>query len=200
MTIKTRKLIDISLALGLTASIILSMSGFSASCRDMYENIIRIRIIANSDSDEDQKLKLKVRDAVLEETKPLFEGVRSYDEAALIAANNLEFIRCIAENEIREASFDYSVSLSLRDEYFDTREYDNFTLPAGVYQTLVFTLGEGEGENWWCVLFPQVCVGSCSGRLTDSIEESSARHAEEAPKYRLKFKVVEIFQKFFRFR
>ena len=200
MTIKNRKLIDIALALGLTASIILSMSGFSASCRDMYENIIRIRIIANSDSEEDQNLKLKVRDAVLENTKLLFEDADSYSEAVTIAQNNLEFIRLVAEKEIRAEGFDYSVSLALKDEYFDTREYDNFTLPAGVYETLVFTIGEGEGQNWWCVLFPQVCVGSCSGKRTDSISESSAKHAEEAPKYELKFKVVEIFQKFFCFR
>lgn len=200
MTIKNRKLIDIALALGLTASIILSMSGFSASCRDMYENIIRIRIIANSDSEEDQNLKLKVRDAVLENTKILFEDADSYNEAVTIAQNNLEFIRLVAEKEIRAEGFDYSVSLALKDEYFDTREYDSFTLPAGVYETLVFTIGEGEGQNWWCVLFPQVCVGSCSGKLTDSISENSAKHAEEAPKYELKFKVVEIFQKFFCFR
>ena len=170
MTIKNRKLIDIALALGLTASIILSMSGFSASCRDMYENIIRIRIIANSDSEEDQNLKLKVRDAVLENTKLLFEDADSYSEAVTIAQNNLEFIRLVAEKEIRAEGFDYSVSLALKDEYFDTREYDNFTLPAGVYETLVFTIGEGEGQNWWCVLFPPLCLSAAS----ESVENEEA--------------------------
>ncbi len=199
MTIKTKKLIDISLAFGLCACIILSMSGFARSCDDMYRNIIRIRIIANSDSAEDQALKIKIRDAVLSETEELFEQANSYDEAISVAKENLEDIRLIAENTVKVNGYDYSVLLRVGEEYFNTREYDNFTLPAGVYETLVFTVGEGKGENWWCVLFPQVCVGSCSGKLTDSIDESSAKHAQEAPKYKLKFKVVEIFQKFINF-
>ena len=90
--------------------------------------------------------------------------------------------------------FDYDVDCTVRPEYFDTRVYDDFTLPAGEYQTVVFTIGEGKGENWWCVMYPQVCVGSCVGKLSDSIEKDSEEYAENAEKYVLKFKTVEIFQ------
>ncbi len=199
MTIKNKKLIDISLALSLSVCIILSMSGFVGSCQDMYDNIIRVRIIANSDSAQDQALKLKIRDIILAETKELFTEAESCEEAVEIAQENLDLIQNVAQQTVFDNGYNYEVQLRIDKEYFDTREYDGFTLPAGVYETLIFTVGEGAGENWWCVLFPQVCVGSCSGKLTDSIKESSAEHATKAPKYRLKFKVVEIFQKFFEF-
>lgn len=200
MTLRNRKLIDISLALSLSVCILLSMSGFIDSCQDMYDNIIRVRIIANSDSAEDQSLKLKIRDKVLAETKGLFSEAESCEEAVSIAQDNIELIRDVAQQTVYDNGFNYSVALRIDKEYFDTREYDGFTLPAGVYETLIFTVGKGEGENWWCVLFPQVCVGSCAGKLTDSIKDSSAEYAERAPKYRLKFKAVEIFQKFFSFK
>lgn len=200
LTPKNKRLIDISLALALSACIILSMSGFAFSCRDMYGNIIRVRIIANSNSDEDQVLKLKIRDNVLAETGELFTGAKSCEEAVAIAEANIDVIREIAQQTVYDNGYSYTVQLRIDKEYFDTREYDDFTLPAGVYETLIFTVGEGKGENWWCVLFPQVCVGSCTGKLTDSLKESSADYAEKAPKYRLKFKVVEIFQKFINFK
>ncbi len=176
------------------------MSGFATSCQDMYENIIRVRIIANSNSEEDQALKLKIRDNVLAETKELFTEAESCEEAVEIAQENLDLIQNVAQQTVFDNGYNYEVQLRIDKEYFDTREYDRFTLPAGVYETLIFTIGEGEGENWWCVLFPQVCVGSCAGKLTDSIKESSAEYAEKAPKYRIKFKVVEIFQKFIKFK
>ncbi len=195
MTLKNKKLIDISLAFALTAAICLSLTGFVDSCEDMYNNIVRIRIIANSDSEEDQTLKLKVRDGILEYSKDILGQANSYDDAISIAEKNTDIIRQKAQSIVYENGFCYSVSLRIGEEYFDTREYDDFTLPAGTYETLVFTIGEGKGENWWCVMFPQVCVGACSGRLTDTVSNDSAEYAYNASEYMLKFKAVEIFQK-----
>lgn len=171
------------------------MSGFSKSCDEMYNNIIRIRVIANSDSEEDQALKLKVRDIVLENSKTLFNSGCSYDEALYIMDNNIDLLVSSVKSELDNLNFNDSIEAEIRDEYFETRVYDNFTLPAGKYKTLVLTIGEGKGKNWWCVVFPQVCLGACSGELTDTISDESAVFAYNADKYVLRFKTVEIFEK-----
>ena len=195
MTKHTSKLINISLALAMSACLILSMTGFTDSCDDMYQNIIRIRVIANSDSEIDQSVKLKVRDSILSYSKELFNKATTYDDAVLIAKGNVQDINQNALQTLLQNGLKYSVTTEIRQEHFDTREYDGFSLPAGSYETLVVTLGEGKGENWWCVMYPQVCVGSCAGELTDSIAEDSAQKAQNAEKYVVKFKTVEIFQK-----
>ncbi len=183
-----------SLIFGVVAAILISNLSFTNSCKEMYENIIRIRIIANSDNAEDQALKLNIRDAVLESSKEVFSGIKDYNDAEKLAAENIELFKETAQNVVNEKGLDYNVDLSIKDEFFNTREYDGFTLPAGTYKSLVFTVGEGNGENWWCVVFPEVCVGGCSGELTDSISEDSANIAYNSDKYIVKFKAVEIFE------
>ena len=190
-----RNAVNISLICALIAAIMLSMVGFKASCDEMYDNIIRIRIIANSDSSDDQALKLKIRDAVLEYSSEFFKDAESYDDAIKITNANSEELCRAAQSAVLQNGYDYNVSLEIRDEFFDTRVYDTFTLPAGTYKTAVFTVGEGKGENWWCVIFPQVCVGACSGRLEDSVSDKSSQYAYNADNYVIKFKTVEIFEK-----
>lgn len=196
MTRKNKTIINISLSLALVCALLLSMNGFASACSEMQSNIIRIRVIANSDSARDQALKLAVRDAVLQSSNELFSGTESYSDAVLMAEDNLEFFKECAERAVYAEGFDYPVFVRMGNEFFDTREYDDFTLPAGEYKTLVFTIGEGRGENWWCVMFPKVCVGACSGKLTDTVSESSANYAQNGSKYVLKFKLVEVFRKF----
>ena len=187
--------INISLVCALVCSIMLSMVGFKDSCNEMYRNIIRIRIIANSDSSEDQSLKIKVRDAVLGKSKELYGNDSTYEDAVKITNENLDVLLEEARSVIENSGYFYDVNSEFRDEFFDTRVYDNFTLPAGTYKTAVFTLGEGKGKNWWCVIFPQVCVGACSGSLTDSVSDSASHFAYNAENYVIKFKTVEIFEK-----
>ncbi len=193
---KTKLRIDMALALALASAVILSMCGFTAACRDMYDNILRIRVIANSDSKEDQELKLSVRDSILASTGDIFAETSSYSDAVIAAGENLDRMEDIACNTVLSYGFDYGADVQIREEFFPTREYDGFTLPSGKYKTLVVTLGEGGGENWWCVMYPKVCVAACSGELTDSISEESEKYAQNSQKYVLKFKVVEIFQNF----
>ena len=189
-----KKLLTLSLVSALIFCFLISMLSFSASCEEMYENIVRIRIIANSDSEEDQNLKIKVRDAILESSSSLFDDDADYDEVILIAKNNIDCFLKVANNTIKNNGFDYSASAEIRQEFFDTKVYENFTLPSGNYETLVVTLGEGKGENWWCVMFPSVCVGACSATLEDSISENAAEKAYNPEKYVAKFKIVEIYE------
>ncbi|MBR6573257.1 MAG: stage II sporulation protein R [Clostridia bacterium] len=190
----SKKWLNFSLVFGIIAAILISNISFTNSCKEMYENIIRIRIIANSDTAEDQALKLNIRDAVLESSKEVFNGIKDYNEAEKIAAENIENFKETAQKIVNENGFNYNVDLKIKDEFFDTREYDDFTLPAGTYKSLVFTVGEGNGQNWWCVMFPEVCVGGCSGRLNDSLSDDSANVAYNSDKYIIKFKTVEIFE------
>lgn len=189
-----KKLLIFSLVSALIFCFLFSMVSFSASCEDMYENIVRIRIISNSDSKEDQTLKIAVRDAILESTHELFPADADYEEVILIAKENIEQIIKTAKNTVNQEGFNYSVSAEIRKEFFDTRVYEDFTLPSGNYETLVVTLGEGKGKNWWCVMFPTVCVGACSARLEDSINETSAQKAYNPEKYVAKFKIIEIYE------
>ena len=195
MTVYSRKVIDISLCFALLFCIMLSMCGFSDSCNEMYDNIVRIRIIANSDKALDQEVKLLVRDAVLTETGDFLGEACDREEALYIAERNIELIKDVANKTLLENGFDYGVKARVSKEFFDTRVYDDFTLPAGSYESLVLTLGEGRGENWWCVMFPTVCVGSAAGRLSDSLSSEAADVAYNHSKYVLKFKAVEIFEK-----
>lgn len=188
------RLFNLALVCALISLTLFSMVGFSSACDEMYDNIIRIRILANSDSESDQELKIKVRDAVLEKSKSMFGEVNTYEDALAVTDKNLEVLREVAQKTVCEEGYSYPVRIDLKEEFFDTREYDNFTLPAGKYKTAVFTLGEGKGKNWWCVIFPQVCVGACSGRLEDTLSTETANKAYNSKKYTVRFQTVEIFE------
>ena len=119
---------------------------------------LRLHIIANSDSDFDQKLKLKVRDRVLEYTGELFAEVSGKTEAEALAEYSSDEIKNIAEEVIAENGADYSVSVEITNMWFETRSYDGFTLPAGDYDAVRIIIGAGEGHNWWCVMYPPLCI------------------------------------------
>ena len=119
---------------------------------------LRLHIIANSDSDLDQKLKLKVRDRVLEYTGELFAEVSGKTEAEALAEYSSDEIKNIAEEVIAENGADYSVSVEITNMWFETRSYDGFTLPAGDYDAVRIIIGAGEGHNWWCVMYPPLCI------------------------------------------
>ena len=189
-----KKLLIFSLSCGLIFCFLFSMVSFSASCEDMYKNIARVRIIANSDSVKDQDVKIEVRDAILKAGSNLFPKEANYDDVISIANENIDLFLKVTEETINKNNLDYSARVEIKEEFFETRVYDDFTLPSGKYKTLVVTLGEGKGQNWWCVMFPSVCVGACSARLEDSINETSADRAYNAEKYVAKFKIIEFYE------
>ncbi len=191
-----KKRIKLSLLFGLISAILLSMSQFNVLCEDLRQNILRLHIVANSDSFADQELKIKIRDEILAETSDLFLNVTDLENAKTQVENSLEEFEKIANNVIKQNGFNYKAKAILDESYFDTRVYDDFTLPAGYYPSLIIELGKADGKNWWCVVFPTVCIpAAAKGDLTDSVNEESAKVAKQSSQYVMRFKTVEIYEK-----
>lgn len=190
-----KKKIRISLIFGLICAICLSFFNFNLLCDDLRQNVLRLHIIANSDSEADQELKLKIRDAILSETGSLFANSQSLEEANLKTEQHLKNFEEIANRVINESGFGYDATVSLGERFFETRHYENFTLPAGNYRSLIINLGESKGKNWWCVIYPTVCLPAASGDLRDTVNNKSAHIAEHSERYIIRFKIVEIFEK-----
>lgn len=196
MKINIRKNIELGILFGLICAIVLSFSRFEVRCDELRQNVLRLHIVANSDEPADQSLKLAVRDEILKSSTDIFKNCNDVTDACKIAETQLENISDIANNVIKENGFNYNADVSVGDAYFDTREYDDFTLPAGTYKSLIVNLGEAKGKNWWCVVFPCVCVPTADASLSDSVSDEAVDTAENAPKYEIKFKTVEIYEKF----
>ena len=188
------KLFNISLCVALVFSILLSLVSFDASCEELRQNVLRLHILANSDSEKDQVLKLSVRDALLREGEGLFSGADTLDDAKVLAAANADTIKSIAERTLREQGSDYPVKVKVDKTFFDTRVYDDFSLPAGVYDALTLEIGNAEGKNWWCVIFPSICVGA-AGDLSDTASDSAVHIAKNSQRFVIRFKIVEVYEK-----
>ena len=173
---------------------LVSMSRFNVSCQKIRGDVLRLHVIANSDSEVDQSLKLKVRDRILSETGDLFLTSTSYEEAVELTNKILPQINDAAEDEIRANGFDYTVQAKLDYTDFDTRHYEGYTLPAGEYLALNVTIGEGQGRNWWCVMFPSICL-SPSLDLDDKLSEDEIDVIKGYDNYKVKFKLVEWYEK-----
>ncbi len=190
------KIFNISLCFGLISAVFLSLASFNVSCEDLRKNVLRLHIIANSDSLEDQSLKLKIRDEILNKSQDLFENVSDIETAINIANKKTKDFCDIANDVIRENGYDYSVTAQIGDSYFETREYEDFTLPAGFYKSLIVKVGKAEGKNWWCVIFPEICIpAAAKGDLTDTVSQSSAKIAKENERYIMRFKAVEFYER-----
>ena len=188
-----------SLALGLGAAVLLSFCRFNALCGEIRSSVVRLHVLANSDSEEDQALKLKVRDAVLQAAEGLLTGVARREEALAAVERRLPLLRQAAADCIAREGYAYPVTVSLEKSYFTTRTYDAGTLPAGWYDALRVTVGEGAGRNWWCVVFPPLCLGAAADTadLEDVLDKEACRVVEQAPRYRIRFKLVEWLEQLF---
>ncbi len=184
----------IGVLIGLACAIVLSLARFEAKCDTVRSGVLRLHIIANSDSDADQALKLKVRDNILKSTSIGFDKCSDLESAISVAHSETERLEKIVNKTIAENGFAYSSSVSVGEAYFETREYDDFTLPAGEYKSLIVRLGEGKGKNWWCVVFPCVCLPSASGELSDSVASAGVEIAENPQRYVMKFKACEWYE------
>ena len=193
---KKRQMIEISVALGLVLSMIFSVIGFGAQCNEIRDSVIRLHILANSDSDEDQNVKLLVRDALLSCGSEIFSGAVDVNNAKRCLENEKEFLIKTANEVLAENGFNYTADMFLEKEYFITREYENYTLPAGEYLALKVILGKGEGHNWWCVMFPPLCLPAATSQTNTEIilGKNGADIISSSAKYEMKFKIVEIFE------
>lgn len=189
-----QKNIERGILIGLICAVILSFSGFDSACDSLRQNVLRLHILANSDNLADQEIKLKIRDEILK-TTDIFEECTDLDSALLAAEKQKKNIEKTAKKVLEENGLDYDVSVEIGDSYFTTREYDDFTLPAGNYKSLIVKLGKAEGKNWWCVLFPAVCVPSAAKHsLKESASQKSSEIAENPEGYKIRFKTVELYE------
>ncbi len=139
----------------------------SAEKAQLRESILRLHVVANSDSDEDQAQKLRVRDKVTAYLKPLIADASSMEEAKSIISGQLPFLQAAAEEVLISEGSEYRVKISLTEECFGIRHYDTFSLPSGVYSSLRIEIGEGTGKNWWCVVFPSLCMPAAGEGFSD---------------------------------
>jgi len=166
--------------------------------QEIYDNTIRLHVIANSDSEEDQELKLKVRDSVLELMSKEFQNVSTKEEAKEKIEDMKDDISLVVDNTIRNNGYNYSFKITLSKELYPTREYEGVRLPSGEYLSLRILIGEAEGKNWWCVLFPALCTSSAKPKekLKEagfSSEQIKILTEGEKPKYVLRFRILELF-------
>lgn len=190
--------IEASVLAALLICCVLNISSFSEECRNIRSKMLRMHVIANSDSDADQELKLKVRDAVLKEGKEIFDGSVTADDAKSKILPETERLRKAALSVIENEGFSYDVKITVGNEYFNTRTYDNsITLPAGYYTAVKVIIGEGKGHNWWCVMFPPMCLPAASKEceISDVLQKDEVKIVEGGSKYKFKFKIVEIYEK-----
>ena len=189
------KFIEKSIISGLLITFLFNLTTFANNCDDLSSKVLRLHIIANSDSKTDQDLKIKVRDKIIEKSGAFLESAKDKESARTLVLNNLENLQEIAVSEIKQQGFNYSVSSEITNMYFPTRKYDAVTLPAGRYDALRLIIGEGKGKNWWCVIFPQMCLGCAKKSATaDTLFNSSEKDIiSNGEKYEIKFKVVEWF-------
>ncbi len=182
----------IAFALTLTAGCWASAAGSALAGR-----VLRLHVIANSDTEEDQALKLTVRDAVLEQAAPWLEGAASQAEAEAALLPHLGELAQTAADTLTAQGCGDPVKVSMESAWFPTKVYDDFSLPAGQYRALRVVIGEGAGHNWWCVVFPPLCLGSVTEEAAETALEGGLSEDQVSlitgrdGGYVLKFKVVE---------
>ena len=169
---------------------------------EIYDSVLRLHVIANSDSDEDQALKLKVRDALLEKSEDIFGSCGTRDEAIAAVKANITTIQNEAAAVISKEGYSYPVSVEIGEEVYPTKSYESFCFPSGSYMSLRIVIGDGSGQNWWCVLFPPMCVSAASTTDPDDSFISVGLNKDQygiitetdSPKYKARFRILEVIE------
>lgn len=151
-----------TLCLLIATLLIIVCASFIADRHQLNEQIVRLHVVAQSDSQLDQSVKLQVRDAIMQELQGNMNDVKDQSEAINYLRENLQHLENVANKVLEMRDVNYKARVTLRKEAFDIRHYDTFSLPAGVYQSLRIELGKAEGKNWWCVVFPSLCMQASS--------------------------------------
>jgi stage II sporulation protein R len=193
------KKFEVALLFGLVFAILLScISGyasFSSQCNDIRSEVFRLHVLANSDSKDDQALKLKVRDKILSESGKLFGNAKNKGEAEKVATANLDEIRQVAQQEVYDLGYKYEVKAEITNMFFTTKQYADVTMPAGNYDALRITIGVAKGHNWWCVMFPPLCLPAAQGKtkMQDVLNPNQVNIVKSGkqPQYEIRFKIVE---------
>jgi len=186
------------LSLALCAAVLLAGFALTAEQRALSSKIVRLHVVANSDSEADQAVKLQVRDAVLARTQALLAG---RDDPVAALREGLPQIEAAANEALVRAGSGDRAGASLGSELFPTREYETFALPAGRYTALRVTIGEGRGHNWWCVVYPSICLSASTEEFERAAQAAGLTGGEirlitgDSEGYVLKFKAIELLER-----
>ncbi len=188
---------ELSLLLGMLAAVLFtSVGAFGAQCRELRGQMLRLHILAHSDTPADQELKLAVRDAVLAQSAALFGQPQDKQELLAVTAEHLAEMESCAAAVIAQSGYDYAVRAELVQMHFETRRYGDATLPAGRYDAVRLTIGAGAGQNWWCVMFPPMCLPAVvEAPMLPPGDELLLRG--QIPRYVPKLAVVELVETWF---
>ncbi|MGI5986025.1 MAG: stage II sporulation protein R [Clostridiales bacterium] len=188
------KIWEISLLFALCATLFTGLFA-RAEQQQLAGQLVRLHVIANSDSESDQHAKLSVRDSVLQELTPMLEGISDINEAEIVISEEIPKLCQSARQSLKRFGKYYPVSAKLCLENYPTRNYDGFALPAGDYISLQIILGEGKGRNWWCVVFPPLCMTSVEDEdaFYGMSQESAKLIQTVDSEYRLKFRIIELY-------
>lgn len=173
---------------------------FYKSCAEITDNALRLHVVANSDSETDQQIKLEVRDAVLAATKDIVTGASGKEGAVAALAASLSIVESAANQTLKNAGYDYTARAYVCDMHFDTLSYGEATLPSGNYTAVRVELGQAEGKNWWCVMYPPLCVMAAGESEQELLDEAFTEEQAEiilgGEKYAVKFKLLELWEQF----
>lgn len=195
------KRINIALFIGLLVAFTYFV--FEESYNDvssLQSSVFRLHILANSDEECDQQLKLEIRDAILDEFSDVLNSENSIDSQKK-ALENLDTLSLVAQRVIYENGFEYSVKASLERIEFDERIYNDITMPAGTYDALRIEIGQAKGKNWWCVIFPSMCLSDsvCLNEAEEYFSDDEIIILKKPQKVEYKLKCFELFKRFGRF-
>ena len=174
--------------------------------RDIYDTVVRLHVLANSDTEEDQALKLRVRDAVLAASAPMVQDCTTQAEAVEALTAHLNDLEAAALSVVQSEGYDYPVTVFLGEEDYPTRVYESCAFPAGTYVSLRVLIGEGEGQNWWCCLFPPLCLSAATAKednedafLQVGLTKDQYGIITETgkTKYKVRFKLLEVLEDWF---
>jgi len=166
--------------------------------RAVAEKVVRLHVLANSDSESDQKLKFAVRDAVLSAAEEKLERCKNRDDAEAVICAAIPELKKTAEEVLAMNASNYAVHLEISRETYPKRSYETFSLPAGEYLSLQVVIGEGAGKNWWCVVFPPLCLAATTEEVAQTALQSGLEEdeitlmTEETIETVVRFKVLDL--------
>lgn len=177
--------------------LLMEYTGILRDRKLLSDGIIRLHVVAASDSEEDQAVKLQVRDAVVGYVEEAMTHVMTLQEAKAWLEEHLPGIQQTANTVLRNLGLSYEAEVTLENEPFPVRHYEDFSLPAGVYQSLRICLGPAEGQNWWCVVFPRLCLPAAGENLEDvaaggGFSETLTNTLTQKEGYRIRFFTLEL--------
>ena len=189
------KKIELSILIALVFTIMLSCLDFEFTSNNIRNSVFRLHILANSDSKYDQNLKIKVRNRLLKEGFEVFENSKNLNMTINKANKSLKRFEKTAENELLKNGCKLPVKATVAKTNFSVRTYGNTTLPAGQYYALQIKIGKAKGHNWWCVMYPSLCLKSSTQKIDDVLDKKDSEIVKHKDKYIVKFKVCEWFEK-----